>query len=121
MLRDTVAKYPPSFDTVLKSAGLSVPEMSVLVPNLRAHVERVMQTCQHEALDRLVVVSERQLNIITRHLQDWYNSQPPHSARDHPQPDWDDPPKPNNSVSQNEIVCTTRLGGLFKSYSSRAI
>jgi hypothetical protein len=66
-----------------------------------------------------VVVSERHLNFIYRHLQDWYNSQCPHSARDHLPPGWDDHPKPNNTASQNEIVCTTRLGGLLKSYARR--
>jgi putative transposase len=120
MLRDNDVKYLPGFDMVLKSAGLDVPKMPVRAPNLRAHVERVIQTLQHEALDRMVVVSERHLNFINRHLQDWYNSQRPHSARDHLPPDWDDPPKPNNTASPNEIVCATRLGGLLKSYARRA-
>ena len=83
MLRDNDVKYPPEFDTVLKSAGLDVPKMPVRSPNLRAHVERVIQTLQHEALDRVVVVSERHLNVITRHLQNWYSSQRSHSARDY--------------------------------------
>ena len=120
MLRDNDVKYPPGFDTVLKAAGLDVPKMPVRAPNLRAHVERVIQTLQHEALDRLVIVSERHLNFINRHLQDWYNNQRPHSARDHLPPGWDDPPTPNNTAPPCEIVCTTRLGGLLKFYARRA-
>lgn len=70
MLRDNDVKYPPGFDKVLKSAGLSVPKMPAHAPNLRAHVERVLQTLQREALNRLAVVSERHLNIINRNLKD---------------------------------------------------
>ena len=120
MLRDNDVKYPPVFDTVLKSAGIEVPRMPVRAPNLRAHVERVIQTLQHDALDRLVVISERHLNYITYLLQDWYNTQRPHSARDHLPPSWDDPPSPNNTAPPCELVCTTRLGGLLKSYVRRA-
>lgn len=83
-------------------------------PNL-PHVERVIQTLQHDALNRLVVISERHLNIVTRHPQNWYNSQRPHSARDHLPQGWADPPAQNNTASRREIVCTTRLGGLLKS------
>ena len=120
MLRDNDVKYSPGFDAVLKAAGLDDPRMPVRAPNLRAHVDRVIQTLQHEALDRVVVVSERHLNVITRHLQDCYNNQRLHSARDHLPPGWDDPPAPNNTVSPHEIVCTTCLGGILKSYARRA-
>ena len=118
--RDNDVKYPPGFNAVLKSAGLEVPKMPVRAPNLRAHVERVIQTIQIEALDGLVVVSERHLNLINRSLEKWYNSERSHSARDYLPPGWDKPPEPNNTVLQNEIVCTTRLGGLLKSYARRA-
>ena len=120
MLRDNDVKYPPDFDAVLKSAGLDVPKMPVRSPNLRAHVERVIQTLQHEALDGLVVVSERHLNLINHSLENWYNNERSHSARDHLPPGWDKPPEPNNTVSPSEIVCTTRLGGLLRSYARRA-
>ena len=120
MLRDNDVKYPPGFDAVLRSAGLEVPKMPVRAPNLRAHVERVIQTIQIEALDGLLVVSEQHLNLINRDLQNWYNAHRPHSARDHLPPAWDKPPEPNNTVSPSEIVCTTRLGGLLKSYTRRA-
>ena len=94
--------------------------MLVRSPNLQAHVERVIQTIQHEALDGLVAFSERHLDSINRSLANWYNTERPHSARDHLPPSWDLPPEPNNRVSPNEIVCTTRLGGLLKSYARRA-
>ena len=75
MLRDNDVKYPPEFDTVLKSAGLDVPRMPVRAPNLRAHVERVIQTLQSEVLDGMIVVGEKHLNHILRETATWYNAE----------------------------------------------
>ena len=120
VLRDNDVKYPPKFDEILRSAGVKVPKMPVQSPNLRAHVERVIQTLQMEALDGLLIVSERHLNHINRELKNWYNTERSHSARDHLPPAWDKPPPPQNTVLPREIVCTTRLGGLLNSYARRA-
>ena len=32
----------------------------------------------------------------------------------------DQPPDPQSMINMSEVVCTTRLGGLLKSYSGRA-
>ena len=120
VLRDNDVKYPPQFDETLRVAGVDVPKMPVQSPNLRPHVERVIQTLQTEALDGLVIVSERHLNHINRELKAWYNTERSHSSRENLPPAWDKPPPPQNTVSPQEIVCTTRLGGLLNSYARRA-
>jgi hypothetical protein len=89
-------------------------------PNLRPHVERVIQTIQSEVLDGLIVTGERHFNHILTTTQNWYNTERSHSARDHLPPGWDKPPKVDNTATPSEIVCTTRLGGLLNSYSRRA-
>ncbi len=89
-------------------------------PNLRAHVERVIQTIQSDVLDSLIVINERHLNPILTVTQDWYNNRRSHSSRDHLPPSWDKPPPVDNTANPSEIVCTTRLGGLLNSYSRRA-
>ena len=120
MLRDNGVKYPPQFEAELKSAGLEVPRRHVHAPNLRAHSVRRIQTLQHEAFGRMAVLFGRKLNFITRNMQDWDNSQRPHSARDHLPPDWGDPRTLSNIASPPEIFCAKRLGRLVKSYSRRA-
>ena len=120
LLRDNDMKYPPAFDEVFRQAGVTVPKMPPRAPNLRAHVERVIQTIQSEVLDSLIVTGERHFNHILSTTQDWYNAERSHSARDHLPPGWDKPPEPNNTVIPGEIVCTTRLGGLLNSYARRA-
>jgi putative transposase len=89
-------------------------------PNLRAHVERVIQTIQSEVLDSLIVTGERHFNHVLRESTNWYNAERSHSSRDHLPPGWDKPPRVYNTAIPSEIVCTTRLGGLLNSYARRA-
>ncbi len=120
LLRDNDVKYPPGFNEVFRKAGATVPKMPPRAPNLRAHVERVIQTIQSEILDGIVLVGERHLNHILNETATWYNAERSHSARDHLPPGWNNPPKVDNTAVPSEIVCTARLGGLLNSYSRRA-
>jgi putative transposase len=120
LLRDNDVKYPPAFDEVFRKADIKVPKMPPRAPNMRAHVERVIQTIQNEVLNSLIVTGEHHFNHILRESQNWYNAERPHSKRDHLPPGWDKPPNANNTATSSEIVCTTRLGGLLNSYSRRA-
>ena len=119
-MRDNDVKYSAAFDDTLKSSGAIVKRNTPMSPNLRAHVERVIQTLKFEVLDKFVVVAERHLNHITREAMTWYNHERPHSARDHLPPACEKPPEPQSTIKLSEIACTTRLGGLLRHYSRRA-
>jgi hypothetical protein len=54
-MRDNDGKYSAQFDGVLKSGGASIKRNTPWSPNLRAHVERVIQTLNQEVLDHFVV------------------------------------------------------------------
>lgn len=120
LLRDNDVKYPPSFDQVFRQAGVEVPKMPPRAPNLRAHVERVIQTLQNEVLDGMLILNERHFNHVLKETATWYNAERSHSSRDHLPPGWDKPPNVDNTAIASEIVCSSRLGGLLKSYSRRA-
>jgi len=120
LLRDNDVKYPAAFDEVYRQVGVQIPKMPPRAPNLRAHVERVIQTIKHEVLNAFIVTGEQHFNHILKTAQAWYNTERSHSSRDHLPPGWDKPPDPNNTAQPSEIVCTTRLGGLLNSYSRRA-
>ena len=77
-------------------------------------------TSKQEVLDHFVIVAERHLNYLIREAQAWYNKERPHSARDHLPPACEKRPDPRTTLKMSEVVCTTRLGGLLKSYSRRA-
>jgi hypothetical protein len=57
VMRDNDGKYPAQFDEVLKSGGAKIKRNTPWSPNLRAHVERVIQTLKQEVLDHFVVVA----------------------------------------------------------------
>ena len=119
VMRDNDAKYTAQYDGMFKSSDAYVVKNTPQSPNLRAHVERFIQTQQVDCLDRFVVVSERHLNVINREFQHWYDHEGPHSARDYLPPGCDAPPEPRDTICLNDVVCETRLGGALKSYSCR--
>lgn len=120
VVHDRDTKFTAEFDDVFKSSGCKVKKISVQSPNLQAHVERVVQTLKHEVLNYFVVLSERHLNYICRQAQDRYNTQRGHSARKDLPPAWEKEPQEAKTIKLSDVVCTTRLGGLLKSYSRRA-
>jgi len=120
VMRDNDRKFTTQFDDVLESSGVSILRTVPCSPNLRVHVERFIQSLKGECLDKFVVVGERHLNHINRQWQQHYNQERPHSARQHLPPDYDSAPAPAASVILDDVVSTSRLGGLLKHYERRA-
>ena len=54
--------------------------------------------------------------MIDREFQTWYNYERPHSPVNHLPPGDQTMPIVGNRDSEKEVVCTTRLSGLLKSY-----
>lgn len=120
VMRDNDTKFSAQFDAVLESGGADVKRNTPLSPNLRAHVERFIQTLKFECLNRFVIVSERHLDYISRVWSRHYNEERPHSAREHLPPESQAPPEAATVIRVSDIVCTSRLGGVINSYSRRA-
>jgi transposase InsO family protein len=119
-MRDNDTKFTAQFDEVIESNGAKIKRTVPLSPNLRVHVERFVQSLKFEVLDRFVIVAERHLNYVCREWQRHFNGERPHSARGHLPPAWDGVLEPELTVRPRDIVCTSRLGGLLKSYLRRA-
>ena len=66
VMQDNDAKFSAQFDEVLKSSGATVKRNTPLSPNLRAHVERFIQTLKFECLNRFVFVAEKHLDYVCR-------------------------------------------------------
>ena len=64
--RDRDAKFPRSFDTVLRSAGMRVIRTPVQAPNANAHAERVNETIRADCLDSNLIVGRRHLDRTVR-------------------------------------------------------
>ena len=54
LIRDRDAKFPGLFDVILADAGIDVVLSGVRMPRMNSIMERWVQTCQRELLDRTV-------------------------------------------------------------------
>lgn len=72
LMRDNDTKFTEGFDEVFKGSGITVMRNTPRSPNLRAHVERFIQTLKVECLDKFVIVAERHLNYINREFRSHY-------------------------------------------------
>ena len=88
--------------------------------NLREQVERFIQTHKFEGLDKFVIVAEGHLNHVNREWRLHYNRERPHEARGHLPPGMETPTTANETVRLNDVVYSSRLGGLLKHYEWRA-
>jgi putative transposase len=120
VMRDNDTKFTAQFDEVFQTSGVEIKRTVPLSPNLRAHVERFIQSLKFEVLDKFVIVAERHLNYINREWRLHYNRERPHEARGYLPPGMEKPPETNDAIRPNDVVCSSRLGGLLKHYERRA-
>jgi hypothetical protein len=55
LIRDRDGKFPGLLDAVLQDAGLKVILSGVQMPRMNSIMERWVQTCRHELLDRTLI------------------------------------------------------------------
>jgi putative transposase len=120
VMRDNDTKFTAQFDEVFKTSGAEIKRTVPHSPNLRAHVERFIQSLKFEVLDKFVIVAERHLNYVNRGWRRHFNMERPHSARGHLPPLWTESSNSLETPRPTRIVYTSRLGGLLNSYSRRA-
>lgn len=62
VMRDNGKKFTVQFDAAIELSGAKFKRNTPVSPNLRAHVERFIQSLKPGCLDTFVIVAERQLN-----------------------------------------------------------
>jgi transposase InsO family protein len=80
LIRDRDGMFPGLFDTVLKDAGIEAMLSGVQMPRMNALMERWVQTCRRELLDRSLILNQRQLLHALREFEQFYNSHRPHQG-----------------------------------------
>ncbi|MEU8911599.1 integrase core domain-containing protein [Streptomyces mirabilis] len=122
LIRDRDGKFPALFDTVLNDAGIGVVLSGVRMPRMNSIMERWVQTCRRELLDRTLIWNQRHLLHVLREFEDFYNSHRPHqgivNARPlHPLP----MPIANlEQITHLDIRRRQRLGGILHEYQHAA-
>jgi transposase InsO family protein len=122
LIRDRDGKFPALFDAVLADAGIEVVLSGVRMPRMNSIMERWVQTCRRELLDRTLIWNQRHLLHTLREFEDFYNSHRPHqgiaNARPlHPLPE---PIADPGQIARLEIRRRERLGGILHEYRHAA-
>jgi putative transposase len=120
LLRDRDVIYGQGFDKTIREAGIRVKKNSVRAPNLQAHVERFVQSFQHEALDHFIVFGEEHFDHLVSQYVEHYHTERPHQAKGNVPLEGEWPEQEGDPPDPATIVCRTRLGGLLKHYERRA-
>ena len=78
LIRDRDDKYPALFDTILADTGITVVLTGVRLPRMNAIMERWIQTCRRELLDRTLTWNQAHLLHALRQYEQHYNTHRPH-------------------------------------------
>ncbi len=120
LVRDKDFKYTKTFDKVFEQADVAIEPTAPRAPNQNAFIERWIGSLKHECLNRFIMFGLEHFDYIVGEYVSFYNERRPHQRKDNKPllgvwPDHDDPP-----LSNDEIVCSTRLGGVLKHYERAA-
>ncbi|WP_243420760.1 integrase core domain-containing protein [Micromonospora globispora] len=122
LIRDRDGKFPSLFDTVLNDAGIEVVLSGVRTPRMDALMERWVQTCRRELLDRTLIWNQRHLLHALHEYEQFYNSHRPHQGIANARPLHALPtpiPEPD-ATTRLDIRRRDRLGGILHEYRHAA-
>jgi hypothetical protein len=80
MIRDRGGKCPQLLDIVLRDAGIEVVLSGAWMPRVNSNMERWVQTCRRELLDRTLIWNQRRLLHALREFEDFYDGHRPHQG-----------------------------------------
>lgn len=122
LIRDRDGKFPALFDAFLADAGVEIVLSGVRMPRVNAVMERWVQTCRRELLDRTLIWDQRHLLHALREFERFYDVHRPHQGIANARPL---NPSPPPIVDPDQTACLEvrrrdRLGGLLHEYEHAA-
>ena len=120
LIRDR--KYPDLFDRVLTDAGIKVVLSGVRVPWMNSIMERWVQTCRRELLDRTLIWNQAHLLHALREFEGFYNEHRPHQgiANARPLRSLPAPITEPDQIARLDVRRRDRLGGVIHEYKHAA-
>jgi putative transposase len=73
LINDRDGKYPALFDANLADIGIEVVLSGIRIPRMNSIMERRIQTCRHELLDRTLIWNQAHLLQAPREYERHYN------------------------------------------------
>lgn len=80
LIRDRDSKYTAAFDAVFEAEGIEIVTTGIRVPRMNSIMERWVQTCRHELLDRTLIWNQAHLLHALAEFEAFYNQHRPHRA-----------------------------------------
>jgi transposase InsO family protein len=122
LIRDRDSKFTAAFDAVLADAGIEIVRSGIRMPRMNSIMERWIQTCRREFLDRTLIWNRSHLLHALREFQSFYNEHRPHrtlqqAAPLRPLPEPTSVPEP---IRHLEVRRRDRLGGTLHEYHHAA-
>jgi putative transposase len=78
LIRDRDAKFTQAFDAVLTGEGIQIVTCAVRTPRMNSIMERWVQTCRRELLDRTLIWDQAHLVYALSEFESFYNGHRPH-------------------------------------------
>jgi putative transposase len=121
LVRDRDAKFTASFDEVFRSERIRVIRTPVRAPRANAFAERFVGTIRRECLDRMLIFSSRQLEVVLSEYVDHYNQHRPRRSLEQTAPLSTTPVSPSTSPPDvMHLRRSDRLGSLIHEYKMAA-
>lgn len=110
--------FPALFGAVLKGTGIEVVVTGVQMPGMKSILERWVQPCRHELLDRTLIWNQHHLLPALREFEGFYNFHRPHQGIANARP-LRPPPTPIDDpgrLNDLDIRRHDRFGGILHEY-----
>ncbi|MGW5689322.1 integrase core domain-containing protein, partial [Nonomuraea sp. NPDC003754] len=122
LIRDRDAKFPALMDEVLSDAGIQTVLTGIRMPRMNAVMERWVQSCRRELLDRCLIWNERHLRHALREYEKFYYQHRAHQALAQAAPlrTVPDPITDPKRIADLNIRRRDLLGGVLHEYSHAA-
>jgi putative transposase len=122
MIRDRYGKFPGLFDAILADAGIHVVLSGIQMPRMNSIMERWIQTCRRELLDRTLIWNQRHLLHALHEFEQFYNGHRPHQgiANARPLSPLPTPIVDPGKMARLDIRRHDRLGGILHEYEHAA-
>ncbi|MCX4461408.1 integrase core domain-containing protein [Streptomyces sp. NBC_01728] len=122
LIRDRDSKFTGAFDAVFEAEGIEIVTTGIRVPRMNSIMERWVQTCRHELLDRTLILNQAHLLHALGEFESIYNQHRPHRALHSAAPlrPLREPITEPDRLDHLDIRRRDRLGGLFHEYAHAA-
>ncbi|WP_067634936.1 integrase core domain-containing protein [Actinomadura latina] len=119
-IRDRDGKVPELADAVLADAGITMVLTGVRMPRTNSIMERWVQTCRRQMLDRTPIWNQRHLPHTLREFETFYNEHRPHRGISNARPCTPQPPPTTDQIADLNVRRHQRLGGILNQYQHAA-